>query len=147
MTHASLHRHHTYTIIEQNDPKSHVKENYRCLWYSLMVPRCPDNLYSPNTHITSPKTVTDQYVHTTDHNVHTHTPRAKMRHSISQTMCAAIHTSHRTRLLVQHPRTTPREPSWTPQWFMAFPTWPSQPAYRLQTYPSHGGWVWSRRCK
>lgn len=88
--------------IEQNDPKSHVNENYRCLWSSLMVARCPGSLYSPNTHITSPKIVADHYDHTTDHAVHTSTPRAEMRPGVSQMVCAAIHTSYRTRLLVQH---------------------------------------------
>lgn len=51
-----------------------------------------------------------------------------MRKGVSQMVCAAIHTSYRTRLLVQHPQTTPKEPPWTPQWCMAFPPWPSQPA-------------------
>jgi hypothetical protein len=135
--------------IEQNDPKSHVNENYRCLWSSLMVPRSPGSLYSPITHITSPKTVTDHYVHTTDRAVHTRTPRAEMRKGVSQMVCAAIHTSYRTRLLVQHPQTTPKEPPWTPQWCMAFPPWPSQPAItcKLTRLTEGTVCVWLRRCK
>ena len=50
--------------IEPNDPKVDVNENFRSLWPSQLVPKCLGSLYRPNTHITSPNTVTDHSLHT-----------------------------------------------------------------------------------
>ena len=79
--------------VEQNDPKMDINETFRSLWPSLMIPKCLGSLYRPNTHITSPQTVADHSVHTTDHTVHTGTPRAEMRPGVSRIVRAAIHTS------------------------------------------------------